>query len=283
MRIIRVSRNLLLEIATAMTLLEHVIALTPSREADAPDPSSEPARLPRRPMARGVLEGLQMETARTATPPTAQDIAEHMPLVHRIVAHFMRRLPRSVQRDDLVSAGTLGLFHALRSSAHTCPEMFASYARIRIRGSIVDELRRHDWSPRRRKEPTVNSPSTTSNVTSIVPCALQSVPPARPRVNVVGFDDLPAGSTVGLAEEGASPLDDVLARRENEALHKAVELLPEREREIISMRYFQNMPSKAIAQAMGLSEARISQLHARATSRLRELLADSAEQVGLAA
>ena len=224
-----------------------------------------------------------METARANTTPTAQDIAEHMPLVQRIVAHFMRRLPRSVQREDLVSAGTLGLFHALRSSAHTCPEMFASYARIRIRGSIVDELRRHDWSPRRRKDPNASGPPATSNVTSIVPAALHSVPPARPRVSVVGFDDLPAGSTAGLAEEGASPLDDVLARRENEALHKAVDALPEREREIIRMRYFQGMPSKAIAQAMGLSEARISQLHARGVSRLKELLAESGERVELAA
>lgn len=226
------------------------------------------------------------------TNPTAEDIAAHMPLVQRIVAHFMRRLPRSVQREDLVSAGTLGLFHALRSSAHTCPEMFASYARIRIRGSIVDELRRHDWSPRRRKDPNAppathgpNGPiSIRSNVTPIVPSGLQQpIVAARPRVSVVGFDDLPAGSTAGMAEDCASPLDDVLARRENEALHKAVEALPEREREIITMRYFQGMPSKAIAQAMGLSEARISQLHARATSRLRELLAESEGDVVLAA
>ena len=234
-----------------------------------------------------------METARANTP-TAQDIAEHMPLVQRIVAHFMRRLPRSVQREDLISAGTLGLFHALRSSAHTCPEMFASYARIRIRGSIVDELRRHDWSPRRRKEPavTINGAppaNGASNVTSIIPNALTSLPPngqsapPRPRVSVVGFDDLPAGSTAGLAEDAASPLDDVVARRENEALHRAVAALPEREREIIQMRYFQGMPSKAIAQAMGLSEARISQLHARATSRLRELLAESGDRGVIAA
>ena len=232
-----------------------------------------------------------METVRAAHTPTAQEISEHMPLVQRIVAHFMRRLPRSVQREDLISAGTLGLFHALRSSAHTCPEMFASYARIRIRGSIVDELRRHDWSPRRRKDPNANSLSPgASNVTSIIPDALTSLPPngvnaapPRPRVSVVGFDDLPAGSTAGLAEDAASPLDDVVARRENEALHRAVAALPEREREIIQMRYFQGLPSKAIAQAMGLSEARISQLHARATSRLRELLAESGDRVVVAA
>lgn len=219
------------------------------------------------------------------TGPTDQDIAEHMPLVQRIVAHFVRRLPRSVQRDDLVGAGTVGLFHALRSSAHTCPEMFAAYARIRIRGSIVDELRRHDWSPRRRKDPDAATTNTnappSASVTSIAPASLGTG--QMPRVSVVGFDDLPAGSTVGLTEEGGSPLDAVLEHRENEALHAAVAELPERERDIIRMRYFQGMPSKAIAMTMGLSEARISQLHARATMRLREILGDDGGEMKLAA
>jgi RNA polymerase sigma factor for flagellar operon FliA len=84
-------------------------------------------------------------------------LAEHMHLVHRIVARFARRLPRSVRREDLEAAGTLGLFNALRSSDHTCAEMFAAYARIRIRGAILDELRRNDWSPRRRR----NGPELT--------------------------------------------------------------------------------------------------------------------------
>ena len=229
------------------------------------------------------------------THPTSEDIAEHMPLVQRIVAHFMRRLPRSVQREDLVAAGTVGLFHALRASAHTCPEMFASYARIRIRGSIVDELRRHDWSPRRRREPgapananPVNAngnatrPTSGATVTSIVPPSSSEAPPLRPRIAVIGFHDLPFGAAA-LTEDCASPLDDVLERREHEALHAAVQQLPEREREIVKMRYFQGMPSKAIAQSMGLSEARISQLHARATARLKEILGDDAGEMKLAA
>src|SRR5438045_6504814 len=90
----------------------------------------------------------------TPATPTDQSIRDHMHLVHRIVAQFMRRLPRSVQREDLVAAGTLGLFQALKTSGHTlatCEEMFTAYARIRIRGAILDELRRHDWSPRRRR------------------------------------------------------------------------------------------------------------------------------------
>ena len=228
-----------------------------------------------------------MTTAAAQSLPSNDDITEHLPLVQRIVAHFMRRLPRSVQREDLIAAGTLGLFHALRSSEHTCPEMFAAYARIRIRGSIVDELRRHDWSPRRRKESGAGSNGNVPAPVSSIAGA--SIPPVRPRVAVVGFDDLPAGSTAGLAQDGASPLDDVLERREHAALHAAVQQLPEREREIVQMRYFQDLPSKAIAQAMGLSEARISQLHARATTRLKDLLAlqqpadGSTETVKLAA
>jgi RNA polymerase sigma factor for flagellar operon FliA len=224
-----------------------------------------------------------MQPERTAKAvPTSADIAEHLPLVERIVAHFMRRLPRSVQREDLMAAGMLGLFHALRWSAHTCPEMFASYARIRIRGSIVDELRRHDWSPRRRKEAAPSGTESASNVTPISAPAAE----ARPRVTVVAFDDLWAGAAAGFAEECASPLETMLERREHEALHTAVAALPEREREIVRMRYFQGMPSKAIARVMGLSEARISQLHARAMTHLRDVLGETEhteEDVKLAA
>ncbi len=218
--------------------------------------------------------------------PTSEAISEHMHLVKRITAEFMRRLPRSVQRDDLIAAGTLGLFHALRSSTHTCPEMFAAYARIRIRGAVIDELRRHDWSPRRRKEP--GPPSLDTNPARTSPSQrpmLHSVPPPKPRVTVVGLDDLPAHSAAGLLtdEACASPLDDILARREQEALHAAVEELPPREAAIVRMRYFQDLSTKAIARAMGLSEARISQLHTRATLRLKDLLTEGVQEMKLAA
>jgi RNA polymerase sigma factor for flagellar operon FliA len=270
--------------------------------------------------------------------PSGEALTEHMHLVHKVVAHFVRRLPSSVQREDLIAAGSLGLFFALRSSTHTCEEMFASYARIRIRGAIVDELRRHDWSPRRRRtEPartdapasgtfrtaegeggnanatlTANSPASAapSNVHSLEharvragaanggSAAMTRLPagpePERPRadapvrVAVVGFDDLPPHQMqLALGElDGdvrGSPLDEVENKRSREELHAAVALLATRERAIIRMRYFEAMPSKAIASALGLSEARVSQLHARATARLKEILDANGEQVGLAA
>jgi RNA polymerase sigma factor for flagellar operon FliA len=195
------------------------------------------------------------------------DLAKHMPLVHRIVAQFVRRLPRSVQREDLVSAGTMGLFNALRTSNHTCEEMFIAYARIRIRGSIVDELRRHDWSPRRRRAEN-KAPVTVS----------QPPPAAVTPVTVVGFDDLPP-QALGTVEAGTPSIAPPCASAQLEQktewaiLQKGVAELPERERAIIRMRYFEEMPSKDIAASLGLSEARVSQLHARATARLRAILA----------
>ncbi|MBX3228587.1 MAG: sigma-70 family RNA polymerase sigma factor [Labilithrix sp.] len=200
----------------------------------------------------------------TALTSTNDGFASHMHLVLGIVADFMRRVPRSVQREDLVAAGSVGLLHALRSKKHTCPEMLAAYARIRIRGAIIDELRRHDWSPRRRRTPGATTPSPV--ITNGAPA-----PAEKPEgVVVIGFDDLPP--THAIREEGPSPLEQVETSRENGDLRRAVDKLPPRERSIVCMRYFEDQSSKSIATMMGLSEARVSQLLARATAQLKELL-----------
>ncbi len=257
----------------------------------------------------------------TDSPDLAAQLAEHLHLVHRIVAQFMRRLPRSVQREDLVAAGTLGLFQALKTSGHTlatCEEMFTAYARIRIRGAILDELRRHDWSPRRRRSPQVEEKKEASKAPAIDPIIRGSIapppgaraandtipPPAaegRAPVHVIGFDDLSpqalgsflfdssmgngpsAGSGVTTGWGTRSPLDELEEKVNCSKLHACVAKLPERERDIIRMRYFEGFSSKAIATALGLSEARISQLHTRATTRLRAILAEEGVDVGIAA
>ena len=191
--------------------------------------------------------------------PSDDGLGLYMPIVHRVVARMMRRLPSSVLRDDLVAAGTLGLLYALRSSTHTCNEMFVAYARIRVQGAVMDELRKHDWSPRRRRA----RPDGKERADRAVPVS----------VSVVRFDDLPEGtSPFALPDEGASPLDDLIAHRERNALQGALSTLPEREALVLRMRYFDDMPSKSIAAAMSVSEARVSQLNARANLRLRAYL-----------
>ena len=217
-----------------------------------------------------------MATESAQLPSLAQTndaFTSHMHLVLRIVADFMRRVPRSVQREDLVAAGSVGLLHALRSKKHTCPEMLAAYARIRIRGAVIDELRRHDWSPRRRRTaPVQTGPQTTANGTLV---------PEKPGVVIIGLDDLPP--THSIREQGPSPLEEVETRRSNVEIRIAVEKLPPRERTIVNMRYFQDVPSKTIASALGLSEARVSQLLARATLQLKQLLTERPGEIDLAA
>lgn len=229
--------------------------------------------------------GMAMESAVSSLATTNDGFASHMHLVLSIVADFMRRVPRSVQREDLVAAGSVGLLHALRSDKHTCPEMLAAYARIRIRGAVIDELRRHDWSPRRRR--TVEKTESTdvpviTNGPSLTKCSdKREEKQDKPGVVIVGFDDLPP--TQPLCEPGLSPLEEVELRRSNREVRSAVDKLPARERTIVQMRFFQDVPSKAIASTLGLSEARVSQLLARATSQLKQLLTERPSEVDLAA
>ena len=194
-------------------------------------------------------------------------LIEHAPLVGRIVNQFMKRVPRSVQREDLVAAGMIGLLHALRSTTHTCSEMLAAYARIRIRGAIIDELRRHDWSPRRKKPVAANGPGMPKR--NIAACGVD--------VMVVGFDDLSPQTAALTTKSEVTPLEQVTEKRDAEALHAAIAALPEREHAIVRMRYFDEVTSQSIASSMGLSEARVSQLLARATRRLKETLEDRSD------
>lgn len=214
-----------------------------------------------------------METQSTAPvlAISSSDLAAHMHLVLGIVADFMRRVPRSVQREDLIAAGSMGLLQALRSRKHTCPEMLIAYARIRIRGAVIDELRRHDWSPRRRRAPTASAATAAA-----APAGEE-----KSAVVVIGFDDLPP--THSLCEEGPSPLEQIEVRRSSVEVRRAVEQLPPRERSIVRMRYFDDVSSKAIALELGLSEARVSQLLARATSQLKQLLTEQPYELKLAA
>ena len=207
---------------------------------------------------------------------SSSDFAAHMHLVLGIVADFMRRVPRSVQREDLIAAGSMGLLHALRSQKHTCPEMLTAYARIRIRGAVIDELRRHDWSPRRRRTASASGAAAAPASNAAAPASEE-----KSGVVVIGFDDLPP--THALREEGPSPLEQVEVRRSSVEVRRAVEQLPPREQAIVRMRYFDDVSSKAIASTLGLSEARVSQLLARATSQLKQLLTEQPHDVKLAA
>lgn len=197
--------------------------------------------------------------APVATTPTREELASYAYLVHQVVARVLRKLPPNVLRDDLVAAGTFGLVDALRKSADRGPA-FDWYARIRIRGAVVDELRAQDWLTRRARTRVARAQAQGESG----------------GIAVVGFDDLPESQAQGFADESmATPQEQVEKRMDRIALERAVSLLPEREANIVAWHYFDGVPFKTIAVRLGVSEPRVSQLHARAMGRLRSTLAES--------
>ncbi len=180
---------------------------------------------------------------------TAAELREWMWLVQKIVGGMLKRVPPNVLKDDLVAAGTCGLLKALAKPGER-GRSFESYARLRIQGAIVDELRAQDWLSRK----------------------------ARQRENalgsrfVVALDELPEE-----AAELAAPALDLDATLDDHARLRtilgAVSTLPRRERRVIRMIYIDGLYLKDVAHRLGLSEARVSQIHVRAMMTLRAQLA----------
>jgi RNA polymerase sigma factor for flagellar operon FliA len=190
---------------------------------------------------------------------TSADVEKHLGLVHQVVARFMRKLPANVDRGDLLAAGMYGLVTSLERNGGDDGDAFAGYAKMRIRGAILDELRSQDWLSRRAR--------WAANE--------QSEAYAGP-VALVGLDDVnEAERSASLADDAApnalTLLESMGTRNE---LRAAVDQLPERERLIVAKHYFEGVRLKDIGKLLGVSEPRISQLHSRAIGRLRDLLAE---------
>lgn len=181
---------------------------------------------------------------------SSTDLQAYMHLVRMTVAGFLKRVPPSVQRDDLIAAGTIGLMDALARHQGERDVQFEWYARVRIRGAIVDELRQQDWLSRRARARASGSAGR-----AVVP-------------TVVAVDDL------GGPSRELEPRDVDLFEHHSErvALSHAIKRLPARERSVIEQHYLDGIQFKEIAETFGVSLPRVSQLHARAIARLRELL-----------
>ena len=193
--------------------------------------------------------------------PDEQLIKDNMPLVRIIARRFSKRLPASVAQDDLIGAGALGLIDSVVRRRGDDENSFACYTRIRIRGAIFDELRSHDWLPRRSR--------------SAEPQDREG--PPRP-VAVVHFDDLPteADRTPADRSSDGNPLNMLTRKRMATLLKQELEMLPERDRLVLHLHYFKGMRLKEIGRLLGVSEARISQIHHRALGQLRPKVRDAA-------
>ncbi|MFN7085437.1 MAG: RNA polymerase sigma factor FliA [Burkholderiales bacterium] len=219
-----------------------------------------------------------------------QYINQFAPLVKRIAHYMMAKLPASVQLDDIIQAGMIGLLDAVSRYQGSLGAQFESYAAQRIRGAILDELRQADWLPRsirknmRRIEAAVSKleqrlgrPPTEPELAREMGMPLaeyQEMLQDSRGCQLIYFDDLKGSDSDHFLdshriENDANPLEMLIDENLRGLLIKAIEELPPREKMVMGMHYEQELNLREIGEVLGVSESRVCQLHSQAVARLR--------------
>ena len=227
-------------------------------------------------------------------------LLEHLPVVRFLARRIHERLPQHVDIEDLVSAGVLGLMDAFAKFDPEKKVQFRSYAQFRIRGAIIDSLRTLDWSPRelRRKGRAVEEairiltarlgrPPGEAEVAAELELSLDQYQQLLGELKGLEIGTLHMEHNEDSGEEElayipGSPEEDPLFRclrgELEERLTAAIQQLPDRERLVMTLYYYEEMTMREIGLALGVVESRISQVHASAVVRLRAALKDLAAQ-----
>lgn len=229
-------------------------------------------------------------------------ILEYAPLIKFIAQKIAVRLPSNIELDDLISSGVIGLMDAIEKYDPTRDNKFKTYAEFRIRGSILDELRAQDWVPRsvrdkaKMLDKTVMELETTNGkiptdeeVAEKLGVSMDDyfdlLNQVRP-VSVLSIDDAATFSNVDKKSilnilEGTklnNPLNQLNIKSVKDIITKAIEDLPERQRLVLSLYYYEDLNLKEIGKILRVTESRVSQLHAQAISRLRARLSQHFEE-----
>ncbi len=228
---------------------------------------------------------------------TDQDLCEvverYAPLVKRIAHHLLLRMPASVQIDDLIQSGMIGLLEAARKYDVSKGASFETYAGIRIRGSMLDEVRKGDWAPRsvHRKsrkvaeaikaiEARTGQDAKDKEIAKELDIDLNAyytILQDASGSRLFSFDDIMEGddSAIELAAgELPGPCDGLQRSTFKAHLARAIEGLPERERLVLALYYDEELNLKEIGEVIGVSESRVSQIHSQAAMRLRARLTE---------
>jgi len=222
-----------------------------------------------------------------------QIVLEHTPLIRYIVNRIAVRLPSHIDLDDLHNTGVIGLMDAIEKYDPEKNCKFKTYAEFRIKGAILDQLRSLDWVPRsvrqksRQLEQATNSieqrlgrPATHDEVAGTLGLPIDDfhtlVNQTR-GVSMVNLDDLrgqsdndqplPSGNLEDVNAE--DPFAQLKQRELTQALANGIAGLPEKERLVISLYYYEDLNLKEIGQILGITESRVCQIHSKAVSRLR--------------
>jgi len=219
-------------------------------------------------------------------------VIEHAGLVKRIAYHLISRLPPSVQVEDLIQAGTVGLLEAAKKYDASQGASFDTYAGIRVRGAMLDEIRRSDWAPRsvhknarqvteaiRDVENRVGRSAKDAEVAESMGLSLDEyyqVVRDSTSYQVFSFEDILSEGEEKSFWQGktSGPLDGFTRDEFKAALSQGIAGLPEKESLVLSLYYDEELNLKEIGEVLAVSESRVSQIHSQALARLKARLAE---------
>lgn len=220
-------------------------------------------------------------------------IKQYQPLVRRLAHHMMAKLPPSVEVDDLIQVGLIGLSDALTRFESSQGVQFETFATQRIRGAMLDELRENDWMSRgsrksqkeietalRKLEHQLGRTPAESEIAKELGMSLADYQSLLGKVRgtqLVYLEDMTRHSDNEedsfldrhVVDSEADPLNMLRDHRLRQSLVEAIKSLPEREQYIMSMYYEQDMNLKEIAAVLDVTESRVCQLHSQSIARLR--------------
>lgn len=220
-------------------------------------------------------------------------ITSHLPKVKYIADRMAAKLPPSVERDDIYGAGILGLLDAVEKFDSSRGVAFTTFAEMRVRGAILDSLRALDWASRstRRRAKEVQAafaaieqkngrPATEEEVAVHLKVSLSELHEIMNDLRMLTVTDLDetneeTGTSFAntIFDRSASPFEQFASNEQSDLLAKAIDKLPQRERQVVALYYLEELTMKEIGVILNVTESRVSQLRTQAITRLRGGLA----------
>ncbi|BDV44446.1 DNA-directed RNA polymerase sigma-70 factor [Geotalea uraniireducens] len=240
-----------------------------------------------------LVKAYEQEAQRSAAQTRDELIVSHLPLVKFLVTRIASQLPPHLDQEDLMSAAVIGLITAAERFDPSRGVQFKTFAEQRIRGTIIDELRSQDWLTRSLREKfkklekefsllehRLGRNPTSEEVAAALKISVDEYFQMLEEIHILSFvslddswedeDGSPFGLLDILEDTGIeNPQSQLMARQMLESLAESIETLPEKERLVITLYYYEELNLKEIGAVLELSESRISQLHSQAIVRLR--------------
>jgi RNA polymerase sigma factor for flagellar operon FliA len=222
-------------------------------------------------------------------------IKSYLPLVKKVVHRLSGRLPKDVDIKEMINSGIIGLVDALEKYDPKHETNFSTYAQFRIRGAILDSFRSQDWLPRslrfkshqveaayHRREQKLGRPATDEEVAEELNITVEDLQKLLGEVGsivMLSFEELGFGhgedrfqADEWLASKAHDPLHKLLSGEKVGLIARALDRLPEKERLVISLYFYEELNLKEIGEILGVTESRASQIRSRALIRLKNYL-----------